>query len=517
MMKQQFYFLFFLVVLISCTSKKAIVNNPNDDGLIEIVFLHVNDVYEIAPLPGDDKGGMARVATLKKQLLAKNQNTLAILPGDFLNPSVIGTLSDSEGNRIKGAHMVDVMNATGIDIVTFGNHEFDLDEEDLQKRIDESEFQWVSSNVLHNKNNKLKPFYKNKTEKRAKKEKIPETIIKTFTDEDGTSLTIGFFGVTLDVKQQPYLAYEDPIQRSKAMLKELDSKVDLIFPITHLEIKEDLKLAKAIPRFPLIMGGHDHNNMRFLEGSTVVAKADANAKTAFVHTIKYDAREKTYTVYSELITLDNSFALDPVVNKRVDYWNNIANKDLNNRGFSPNETVIVLDKILDGTEGTVRGGQCHLGSMIVESIAYASSKKTEAAIINSGSIRVDDMLSGNLTQYDIIRILPYSAKIIEVEMTGVLLKKLLESSEQNKGEGGYLQLAGIEIDEPSLTFKIDGELLKTDRNYTIAMNDFLLAGYDFSFFTKDNEGIIKITEPNEDEAIKNDLRKAVIEYLKNKN
>lgn len=516
-MKPQFYFLFFLLFLISCTSKKTIVNNPNDDGLIEIVFLHVNDVYEIAPLPGDDKGGMARVATLKKQLLVKNKNTLAILPGDFVSPSVIGTLKDPDGNKIKGAHMIDVMNATGIDIVTFGNHEFDLDEEDIQKRIDESEFQWVSSNVLHNKNKKLTPFYKNKNEKRVKKEEIPETIIKTFTDEDGTSLTVGFFGVTLDVKQQPFVAYEDPIQRSKAMVKKLDSKVDLIFPITHLEIEDDLKLAKAIPRFPLIMGGHDHNNMRHLEGSTVVAKADANAKTAFVHTVKYNTKKKTYTVYSELITLDNSFSLDPTVNKRVEYWNEIADKDLKSKGFSPTETVVVLDEILDGTEGTVRGGQCPLGNIVVESIDYASGEKSEAAIMNSGSIRIDDMLSGNLTQYDIIRILPYSGKIIEVEMTGVLLKKLLESSEQNKGEGGYLQLAGIEVDEASLTFKIGGELLKTDRNYTIAMNDFLLAGYDYKFFTKDNEGIIKVNMPDKNDAIKNDLRKAVINYLRSRN
>jgi 2',3'-cyclic-nucleotide 2'-phosphodiesterase (5'-nucleotidase family) len=124
------------------------------------------------------------------------------------------------------------------------------------------------------------------------------------------------------------------------------------------------------------------------------------------------------------------------------------------------------------------------------------------------------MLSVNMTQYNIIQILPYSGKIIEVEMTGVLLKKLLETSEQNKGEGAYLQLAGIEVDEESLTFKIGGELLKTDRNYKIAMNDFLLAGYYYKFFTKENEGIIKVNKPAENDVIKNDLRKAMIEYFK---
>lgn len=508
-------YLFVLILIFGCGSKKEVVNNSNDDGLIEIVFLHVNDVYEIAPMPGDNKGGMARVATLKKQLLEKNKNTLAILPGDFVSPSVIGTLRDPQGNKIKGAHMVDVMNESGIDIVTFGNHEFDLDEEDLQKRIDESEFQWVSSNVLQNRKRKVKPFFKNKNEKRSKKESIPENIIKTFVDDDGTTLRVGFFGVTLDVKQQPYVTYEDPIQRAQAMVKELDSKVDIIIPITHLEIADDMKLAKRIPRFPLIMGGHDHYHMRRIQGTTIVAKADANAKTAYVHTIKYDTKEKEYTVYSELISIDEKIKSDPKVKERVEYWNQIAQKDLEKKGYQPNAVVTQLKDPLDGTEQTVRAGQCPLGSIIVKSIANICQENSVAAIMNSGSIRVDDMVAGNLTQYDIIRILPYSGKILEVTMTGQLLKKLLETSEQNKGEGAYLQLEGIEIDESSKTFRINGELINVEKEYTIAMNDFLLAGYDYDFLTKDNIGILKITEPQENDTLKNDLRKAVIDYLQN--
>ena len=100
-------------------------------------------------------------------------------------------------------------------------------------------------------------------------------------------------------------------------------------------------------------------------------------------------------------------------------------------------------------------------------------------------------------------------------MTGALLKKILEASAQNRGEGSYLQLHGIEIDEPSLTFRIGNELVRTDRNYTIAMNDFLLAGYDYKFLTRDTEGIVHITEPNTESMadLRNDLRKAVISYL----
>ena len=86
---------------------------------------------------------------------------------------------------------------------------------------------------------------------------------------------------------------------------------------------------------------------------------------------------------------------------------------------------------------------------------------------------------------------------------------------ENRGEGSYLQLDGIETDEPSLTFRIENELVRTDQNYTIAMNDFLLAGYDYKFLTRNTEGIVHIKEPNAESMadLRNDLRKAVISYL----
>jgi len=508
--------LLLLLFLFSTCYVQYPIPNPNDDGIIEIQFLQVNDVYEIAPLPGDDRGGLARVATLKRELKNKNENTIAIMAGDFLNPSVIGTLDDEDGNSIKGAHMIDVMNKAGIDMVTFGNHEFDLKEKDLQKRLDESEFEWVSSNVLRIDGDRVTPFFKNKSEKRKEKQNFPETIIKTYKDTDGTTVKVGFFGVTLDVKQQPYVAYEDPFARAKLMVEDLRKKVDIIVPITHLEKADDIKLAGMLKGIPLIMGGHDHNNMRLMINQTVIAKADANAKTAYVHTLKFNKKKKEYTVYSELVKIDNTIKEDAGTKMRVNYWNKIAQEDLAKRGFNPDSVIVNLKLDLDGRESTVRGGQCELGSLVVKSMNAATGNRVHAAIVNSGSIRVDDVLKGNLTEYDVVRILPYENKIIMVEMTGTLLKRILESSLDNRGEGAYLQLDGIEIDEASRTFKIANELLQTDENYIIAMSDFLLAGYDFDFLTRETEGILQIKEPNadNDSDLKNDLRKAFIAYMR---
>lgn len=49
------------------------VSGVKDDQKIEIVFVQVNDVYEIAPLSGGKEGGMARVATLKNNIKNKIQ------------------------------------------------------------------------------------------------------------------------------------------------------------------------------------------------------------------------------------------------------------------------------------------------------------------------------------------------------------------------------------------------------------------------------------------------------------
>lgn len=501
-----------IVTIVSCSPSKETILSK-DDGLIEIQFLQVNDVYEIAPLPGDNRGGLARIATLKKQCISENKNTIAVMAGDFLSPSIIGNLNDKNGNRIRGAHMVDVMNLAGIDLVTFGNHEFDLTEEDLQKRIDESKFEWVSSNVKKVDGDRLLPFSKNK--KRNKKQDIPKFIIKTFTDADGTTVKIGFFGITTDSQQTSYVTFEDFIQSSEIVKKELKSKVDLIIPITHLDLKDDVRLAKQIKNFPIIIGGKDHESIRLMVGSTVIAKADSNAKTAFVHTLKFDAKERTYIVYSELVKIDKNIQEDEVVKKRVEHWKKIAVEDLGKKGFQVDNAITYFPYTIDGRETTVRNNQCELGQIITNAIKNVCTKKLDGVILNSGSIRVDDLLKGNITEYDIIRTLPFSEKIIEVEMSGTLLKKILEAHEQNKGKGSYLQLNGIVFDESSLKYKIGNKMLLDNKNYAIGMNDFLITGKDYNFLTKKTEGITNIKEPNPRDLtdLRNDLRRAVIVYL----
>src|SRR5690606_7310270 len=142
----------------SCTILQPTVVDPiKGAGVVTLKFVQINDVYEIAPINGGEYGGMARVAHIRDSIKKQFPNTYLFMAGDFLNPSLLGTLK-VDGERLNGKQMIDVMNYMDFDLVTFGNHEFDLSEEDIQKRLNESKFSWTSANVRHITENGVEPF-----------------------------------------------------------------------------------------------------------------------------------------------------------------------------------------------------------------------------------------------------------------------------------------------------------------------------------------------------------------------
>src|SRR5262245_26744086 len=106
---------------------------------ITVVFLHINDVYEIVKPRKGEFVGLARVAALRNELKKKNPFTYTIVAGDMLSPSPMGSAS-LNGEKLAGKQMLSVLNVLGVDYATFGNHEFDLERDDFQRRLGESAF-----------------------------------------------------------------------------------------------------------------------------------------------------------------------------------------------------------------------------------------------------------------------------------------------------------------------------------------------------------------------------------------
>ncbi len=493
----------FVFSLFSCNEK---------NHKIKVTILQLNDVYEIAPLEGGKVGGMARVETIHKQLLQENPNTFMVMAGDFLNPSLLGTLKYN-GERIRGKQMIEVMNAMNFDLVNFGNHEFDLKYKDLQKRLDESNFNWVSSNAMHILDStKTEAFYtKNETKKF-----IPKTFIKEFKNTDGTAFKIGFIGPTINSNPKPYVDYGDFYEDSKNAYNSIENKVDIVLGLTHLQQNQDEMIAKMLPKIPLIMGGHEHTNRLIPVGNSKIAKADANAKTIYIHRLIYDTKSKKIEINSELIPITDKIKEDKKVATIVNKWQMLLNFKIKEFILNPDEIIYTTKEPLDGRDTPIRSVQTNLGKLISRAMAYGYDDKVDCALVNGGSIRIDDQLEGNITAIDIFRVLPYGGNVLKVQIKGDLLEKVLKYGKLKAGNGAYLQRYNAELDSKTKQWLVNKKPIDKNKIYTVAFSDYLLKGFDIPFLSPKNKGVIKIYKPSKNEYAA-DIRQSVIVYLKNLN
>ena len=494
------------VLLLVCASG---CQHPPQPSASSFVILQLNDVYEIAPLENGRVGGMARVASIRKQLLQKNPNTITIMAGDFVNPSLISTLRDAQGKPIRGAQMIEAMNAAGVDYATFGNHEFDIPEQDLLERIRESRFQWISCNVLHKTPEGEKPFLQSGS---ASSAPIPPFIIHTFKTPSGKTVRCGLIGVTVPLNMAAHVAYKDVTESVRAAYDSIKDRCDVVVLISHLRMVEDAALAETVPGIPLLLGGHDHENMRKLVGKTIIAKADANAKTVYAHHITCDDR-RGVSIRSELIPVDESVPADPETSLVVEKWLAVADQSMRAMGVDPKGPLGSFPEPLDGRESVVRRQSSNLTRLITDAMLAAAGTDADGSLYNSGSIRVDDLIYSPVTESDVLRALPFGGPLVIANFSGEMLTKTLETGTvRNFGIGGFLQLGKIE--KKNGQWEAAGKPVRSDGQYRIILPEFLIQGREQNMaFLKDYPA----RKPESFGPTRNDMRAVVIDYLKARN
>ncbi len=458
----------------------ACAPKPTDPSVVDITFLQLNDVYEIAPVSGGQLGGFARVQTLLNDLKAENPNTYSFLAGDMLSPSAIGVAKHND-SRIAGEQMVDVLNAMNWDYFTFGNHEFDLKEPDLLKRLNEMKFKLITDNVLDSNN-----------------EMFPNTRKYEILELDGVK--IGIMGITLSSFRSKYANISDPILKAKEVAQQMTSQnVDIIIAITHQSIGQDEELAMMVPEIDLIMGGHEHENINILRGDdyTPITKADANAKSAFVHSLKYNKSTKQLKINSDLVFINEKLKKDPSIDSLVNKWTKRAYKAFEEKGFKPEQEICTINEVLDGSESAVRNRSTKLTRLITQSFLTAYPE-ADVSILNGGTIRLDDKFQpGPITQYDIIRISPFLGEISLVEMQGKTILQTIDVGQRNAGSGGYLHFG--KINKENDTYYINGEEIKARKWYKVAITSYMVERGDrnLGFLTFDKGQVKKTDNTNQ--------------------
>lgn len=498
--------LFAAVLLLAACRTTQPGTASKDNQKIDVTFLQVNDVYEIAPLSGGKEGGIARVATLKKEYLQKNPNTYLIMAGDFLSPSIYNSLQ-YQGKAIRGKQMVEALNTAGLDIAMFGNHEFDIREGELIDRINESNFRWISTNSFHKTKGGVEPFVKQGSGA------FPKIYIMNVRDADGTTAKIGLLAVTLPFNKADYVSYTDPLQSAKDAYNALKDSVDAVVAITHQSMDADELLAREVPGLAAIIGGHEHDQRYAKIGDVYITKAMANAKNAYVVNLRINKRKNRIRVKTDLEPLNESVPLDSATNAVVQKWTQIAADNYASLGFDATRVMIDKGAPLEGRETEVRTRPTNLTRLIVSAIQEAAPQ-ADIVVMNGGSIRVDDVVQLPVTQYDILRTLPFGGAISEADMKGSLVIKMLEAGRKNIGIGGFLQYNENLVFEGD-KWKLNGIVLDPAKTYRVAMPEFLFSGKEanMDFLNPTNVEVVKAYPAAAKGATLSDIRLAVVRYL----
>jgi 2',3'-cyclic-nucleotide 2'-phosphodiesterase (5'-nucleotidase family) len=417
----------------------------------EVVVLAMNDVYRIEGVEGRQRGGMSLVRALRRQLEQQAPDLLFLHGGDFLFPSLISEWT-------QGAHMVEMMNALdgapGIDdprmFVVFGNHEFDKSQRGdaalLQERIDQSEFQWLGTNLRFAQENG-KPL-------------VASDNLKISRIVESGGVRIGIFGLTTNKKPAHKIAYVDefldPVGVAREQTKLLrEQGAEVVIALTHLSLKKDREILEKLgDRGPhLIIGGHEHQRHHVEIDGRWILKADSDARTATVARIQMIGQRPFISFGYRFLDRDR-LSPDPVMQKRVDqvldkhedWFCSDHNEDAGCLQRAVGETAVPLI----GEELEIRSYETNLGNWVADQ-ARAVVEDTDIAFINAGSLRVNQNISpGPITQRDLEELLPYDSELVRVELNNNQLDQILERATEGwSGKGHWLQISGFAFQHDS--------------------------------------------------------------------
>jgi 5'-nucleotidase len=447
----------FFAFAIAVLSFAAAAQSENE---VRVTILHLNDSYQFTPVDGGERGGLARVMTLRKEALRENPNTLMTLGGDTLSPSV-------ETRTYRGKQMIDAWNTVGLDYSVLGNHEFDIKTEELLERMKESNFSWLGANVIDTRSGKLLGD-------------MPPFIIR----EIG-GVKIGFIGLLLpETKEtssiEDFLNVTDYCATAQKLLPKMrQAGANTIVALTHMFMWQDKQLARCAPGIDLILGGHEHTLLQSSSNGTPIFKMWADAREVGKFDLFIDKKTgKVTSMDWQIIPVTSEIKDDPdfapVYAKYKDLLDQLE--------VRVGATAVPLDAL----SHNVRTKETDIGNFIAD--AYREAVGADIGFVNGGSIRADLSYNpGPLTKRDVLSMLPFNNPIIKIELTGKTLMEVLEHSVARSAEdnepGRFPQVSGLKFTfdagklpgQRVLEAYVGGKRVMDEAVYTMATSDFLVS------------------------------------------
>ncbi|WP_108651524.1 bifunctional metallophosphatase/5'-nucleotidase [Dongshaea marina] len=465
------------------------------ENRLQLRLVHLNDTHShfdpsdlVLNPPGAQQhhsisiscGGYARISQFSKaqRTLAKEQQQefLLLHAGDSFQGSLYF-------NCFKGEANATLLNALGIDAMTLGNHEFDLDHQLLAEFIQQAKFEVLASNIEFRADD---PLYSCYTEGKLKCHQGGELSQQLMLKElNGHKLAI--IGVTTE--QTPDIACPEPgtlfhsvQQTTQDLIDRLrQSGIVNIIVLSHLGIEQDRQLARSVDGLSLIIGGHTHTLQGDFSALGLVTDgpygeiinqvpilhAGKHAESLGLAEIEFDEQGQARLLHGATY-----FLLGPEPKLICDTPLSCEQyKKLEQTIFSHPQLVCVEDDpevagiitrryqpalhelsraIVCDVEAPLRHSRLpsdtlphgsEIAPLVTQSLlefARLESHPVHFAIHNAGGVRTS-LPAGDLTRADILgRLLPFAIPLVIYQLRGQELRELLESAINNALDNGVI-------------------------------------------------------------------------------
>lgn len=430
----------------------------------DIVILYTNDTHTyINNESKDDDGNItkllsfANVRALKNEYTSKGDAVLLVDAGDAVQGTAFGGMDEGES-------IIKLMNETGYDVATLGNHEFDYGMFRMFSLTDKAEFPYISCNFYSVADNK--PVFEPYKIFEAQGVKVafvgvstPDSITSStptyFMDETGDNFIYNFYSGADG--SEMYKAFQDAVNEAS---KEADYVIGLGHLGTDLSSKpyRSTDLIEHITGIDAFIDGHSHSSI-----PSEIVKDASGKDVLLTQTGCYFQAIGKLTIAgdgslsSELIT--DYDKRNSNVDEIADAWINEVNETLG-------EKIALLDTplyIMDSNNSDIRlirRSETNLGDFVPDATYYyfneVAKEPIDIAFNNGGGIRAN-LEVGDLSYLSAKTVAPFGNVMCVIEATGQEILDALELGSAMVGKfneetgapaefGGFIQVAGMQYD-----------------------------------------------------------------------
>jgi 5'-nucleotidase / UDP-sugar diphosphatase len=441
----------------------AILTNPAAADTVTLTLLGVGDIYDFA---GDDtRGGFARLNAVAREERARNPNTLYLMDGDMLSPSLLSGFD-------KGQNTIDLTNVVPFDLAVPGNHEFDFGPENFMEKLAASAYPWAAVNITNADGSAVAG--------------LGGTMVK-----DMSGVMVALIPVAQDTSPEVAttgdLVFLGTVSTGiAAAIAAREAGADIVVGVVQTNMANDRELI-ASGAFDVILSGDDHSYATSYDGRTAYVETSIDGRFLspldLTIEIGVDGDGNRTIDWTPMFRFIDTAGVtpDPETQSLVDGFTAQLDESLN-------VAIGVTTGPLDSRRNVVRGEESAMGNLIADAVRAAVG--ADIAIINGGGIRADREYEAGatLTRRDILTELPFGNVTVLTEVTGQQVLDALENgfSKVEEGAGRFPQVSGLTVvydpSAPAMSrvaeVMIAGTPLDVNAVYDLATNDYMLGGGD---------------------------------------